>query len=70
MQKLIVAEILHFSIIGYSQKQIKVFFDFNKDNLNQIELSNLNNWITSNSNVEIISMSGFCDSVDSNDYNK
>lgn len=70
MQKLIVAVILHFSIIGYSQNKLDIFFDFNKDNPNQVEMSNLNNWMKSNSNVEIISMSGFCDSVDSNDYNK
>ena len=37
---------------------------------NEIELSNLNNWMNSNSNTEIISMSGFCDSIDTNDYNK
>lgn len=52
------------------QKQFEVFFDFNKDFPNQVSILNLNEWIAQNKNVEILKLQGFCDSIDTKDYNK
>lgn len=52
------------------QKQFEVFFDFNKDFPNPTSILNLNEWIAQNKNVEILKLQGFCDSIDTKDYNK
>lgn len=54
----------------WSQKQFEVFFDFNKDNPNEVSMRYLNTWINENKNVEITKILGFCDSIDSKEYNK
>jgi outer membrane protein OmpA-like peptidoglycan-associated protein len=56
--------------LGFSQKQYETFFDFNKDVPNQASLIKLNEWIAGNKSVEIIKISGYCDSVDDGKYNK
>ncbi|UPT69710.1 MAG: OmpA family protein [Flavobacterium sp. JAD_PAG50586_2] len=52
------------------QKQVEVFFDFNKDFPNQTSILQINEWIANNKNVEIIKLLGYCDSVDTKNYNK
>jgi outer membrane protein OmpA-like peptidoglycan-associated protein len=52
------------------QKQFEVFFDFNKDFPNQSSILSLNEWIANNKEIEITRLLGFCDSIDTKDYNK
>jgi len=56
--------------LGFSQKQFEVFFDFNEDFPNPNSILKLNEWIAENKNVEITKFLGFCDSIDSKNYNK
>ena len=57
-------------LFGFSQKQFEIFFDFNKDFPNQNSIITTNEWIAANKNIEIIKLQGFCDSIDTKDYNK
>jgi len=43
--------LISFKSLG--QKQIEVFFDFNKDFPNQTSILEINEWIAKNKNVEI-----------------
>jgi outer membrane protein OmpA-like peptidoglycan-associated protein len=56
--------------LGVSQKQFEVFFDFNKDFPNQNSILALNEWIANHKEIEITKLLGFCDSIDTKDYNK
>lgn len=58
------------SIKSLGQKQIEVFFDFNKDFPNSNSILEINEWIASNKNAEITKLLGYCDSIDTKDYNK
>src|SRR4051812_14580735 len=58
------------SIKSLGQKQIEVFFDFNKDFPNSNSILEINEWIANNKNVEITKLLGYCDSIDTKDYNK
>ena len=58
------------SIKSLGQKQIEVFFDFNKDFPNSSSILEINEWIANNKNVEITKLLGYCDSIDTKDYNK
>ncbi|WP_264520720.1 OmpA family protein [Flavobacterium sp. N1994] len=58
------------SIKSLGQKQLDVFFDFNKDFPNQKSILEINEWIATNKNVEITKLLGYCDSIDTKDYNK
>lgn len=62
--------LLLFPFLGVSQKQYEVFFDFNKNVPNQVELTKLNQWIKENKSAEIVKFLGYCDSVDDSKYNK
>jgi outer membrane protein OmpA-like peptidoglycan-associated protein len=62
--------LLVFPIFGFSQKQFEVFFDFNKDFPNQNSILTINEWIASNKNIEITKLLGYCDSIDTKNYNK
>jgi outer membrane protein OmpA-like peptidoglycan-associated protein len=57
-------------LFGFSQKQFEIFFDFNKDFPNQNSIIATNEWIAANKNIEITKLQGFCDSIDTKDYNK
>lgn len=59
-----------FSLNCLAQKQFEVFFDFNKDFPNQSSILTLNEWIANNKEIEITRLLGFCDSIDTKDYNK
>lgn len=58
------------SFKSFGQKQLEVFFDFNKDFPNQTSVLQINEWIANNKNVEISKLLGYCDSIDTKDYNK
>ena len=58
------------SFLGYSQKKVEVFFDFNKDFPNSSSILEINEWIAKNKNVEITKLLGYCDSIDTKNYNK
>jgi len=60
--------LISFKLLG--QKQVEVFFDFNKDFPNQTSILEINEWIADNKNVEIIKLLGYCDSIDTKNYNK
>ena len=64
--------VLFFALITncFGQKQFEVFFDFNQDFPNQQSILDFNQWIIQNKNIEVLKLSGFCDSVDTRQYNK
>ncbi|WNM17900.1 OmpA family protein [Flavobacterium capsici] len=62
--------LLFFVFQSFSQKQFEVYFDFNKDVPNEKSSYKLNDWIKMNQSAEIISIKGYCDSVDNKFYNK
>lgn len=64
----IVFLLVSFKSLG--QKQLDVFFDFNKDFPNQTSILQINEWIANNKDVEIVKLLGYCDSVDTKNYNK
>jgi outer membrane protein OmpA-like peptidoglycan-associated protein len=61
---------LLFSFKSLGQRQLEVFFDFNKDFPNPNSILEINEWIAKNKNVEITKLLGYCDSIDTKDYNK
>ncbi|QBZ97779.1 OmpA family protein [Flavobacterium sangjuense] len=58
------------SLKSLGQKQVEVFFDFNKDFPNPTSILTLNEWIAKNKEIEITKLLGFCDSIDTKNYNK
>lgn len=58
------------SVLGLAQKQFDVYFDFNKDFPNQNSILALNEWMANHKDIEITQLLGFCDSIDTKDYNK
>lgn len=56
-----------FSVVAQENKT--VFFDFDKFNLNETTLLQLNTWVTENKNIEVTKIYGFCDWKGSNNYN-
>lgn len=70
MQKLYLACILLFSIVGLGQKKLEVFFDFNSDVPNAASQSKVDQWMAENKNVAVTKIYGYCDSVDDSKYNK
>jgi outer membrane protein OmpA-like peptidoglycan-associated protein len=53
-----------------AQESKTLYFDFAKEMPNSISLKNFDEWISSNNNIEILKIAGYCDSVDTNLYNK
>lgn len=65
--------IIFFFLVSFKslgQKQKEVFFDFNKDFPNSTSILEINEWIANNKNIEITKLLGYCDSIDTKDYNK
>jgi len=58
------------SLNGFCQNTVNVFFDFNKDFPNPNSILEINEWISKHKNAEITKFMGYCDSIDSKDYNK
>jgi outer membrane protein OmpA-like peptidoglycan-associated protein len=70
MQKIFILIIVLSSTYGFSQKKLEVYFDFNQDMPNEASQSKINQWISDNKTAEVTKVLGYCDSVDSNNYNK
>ena len=61
--------VLLFSLSGFSQNKLDIFFDFNKDVPNESSQYKINQWVLENKNIEVTRVLGFCDSVDDSKYN-
>lgn len=61
--------LLFISIKSMGQKQFDVFFDFNKDFPNENAILQVNEWIAKNKDIEITRLLGYCDSIDTKNYN-
>lgn len=60
-----------FSVLSLqAQESFEVYFNFNQDIPNNDSLLQLNDWIIQHPLAEITKIHGFCDSIDSNEYNK
>jgi outer membrane protein OmpA-like peptidoglycan-associated protein len=70
MKKLTVIFFLFLIANCFGQKQFEVFFDFNIDYPNQQSIEKLNAWIEKNKKAKILKVEGYCDSIDTKDYNK
>ena len=70
MKRLTVIFFLFLIANCFGQKQFEVFFDFNIDYPNQQSIEKLNAWIEKNKKVRILKVEGYCDSIDTKDYNK
>lgn len=53
-----------------AQEKITVFFDFDKDVPTEKSAADLQQWIKANPNAVVTGLAGFCDSVDTGNYNK
>ena len=53
-----------------AQDKLVLFFDFNQDIINEKSQEEFCNWLSFSKSKEIIKIQGFCDTVDSNTYNK
>lgn len=61
---------LFFNVIGLSaQDKLVLFFDFNKDFMNQKSKVEFDKWLENSKDIEILKIIGYCDSIDSNTYN-
>ena len=70
MQKIYVLCISLFSLYGFSQNKLDVFFDFNKDVPNEASQIKIHQWVLDNKTAEITKVLGYCDSVDDSNYNR
>jgi outer membrane protein OmpA-like peptidoglycan-associated protein len=70
MNRCICFLLLLLPVFCFSQKQFEVFFDFNKDFPNQSSILTINEWMASHKNIEITKLLGYCDSIDTKNYNK
>ena len=62
--------LLFVATLSFSQEKIEVFFDFNKDIPNVTSTEFFNIWMNENRDVEVVKISGYCDSIDNSAYNK
>jgi outer membrane protein OmpA-like peptidoglycan-associated protein len=53
----------------WSQERLVLFFDFDADNPNDESLAVFDDWADDNRNAQILSLTGFADSVDASGYN-
>lgn len=68
--KLKLIALLLVTVSAFAQQKIEVFFDFNDDMPNENSIATLQKWMKENPKVEIVKLSGYCDSVDVSSYNK
>ncbi|UQD56375.1 OmpA family protein [Flavobacterium sp. K5-23] len=62
---------LFFNLISVSgQEKLELFFDFNRDVINEKSNLDFNNWLVKSKDKEVLKIYGYCDSVDTNLYNK
>ena len=53
-----------------AQEKLELYFDFNQDTPNEKSTAKLNNWQESIDSVEVKKIEGYCDFVDTDEYNK
>lgn len=53
-----------------AQEKLELFFDFDKHVPNEKSIEKLNNWLESIDSIEVIKIEGYCDFVDTDEYNK
>jgi outer membrane protein OmpA-like peptidoglycan-associated protein len=53
----------------FAQEKVELFFDFNQNQPNFNSENRLNQWIKENPTSEIYKVEGYCDTVDSKNYN-
>lgn len=53
-----------------AQEKLELFFDFDKDVPNEKSSEKLSNWLESIDSIEITKIEGYCDFVDTDEYNK
>lgn len=53
-----------------AQDKLVLFFDFNQDIINEKSQEDFCKWLARSKNKEIFKIQGYCDSIDSNLYNK
>ena len=70
MKRVVIITLLILSNICFAQKQFEVFFDFNKDFPNQQSMLDFNKWKSSVKINEVLKIEGYCDSVDTKNFNK
>ena len=70
MKRIVIITLLIFSNFCFSQKQFEVYFNFNKDFPNQQSILDFNEWKSSIKISEVLQIEGYCDSVDTRNYNK
>lgn len=70
MKYLIVLILIFFSNFCFAQKQFEVFFDFNIDFPNQQSILDFNEWKSTSKISEVYQIEGYCDNVDTKNYNK
>ncbi|TBX70012.1 hypothetical protein EZL74_06235 [Flavobacterium silvisoli] len=70
MKHIIIIVLFLVSSKSIGQSQFEVFFDFNKDFPNEKSILDFNEWFAKNKYIEVSKMMGYCDSVDTKDYNK
>jgi len=63
--------LLFFDIVALSaQDKLELFFDFNKEIINEKSNEEFGNWLKNSKDKEVTKIYGFCDSVGTNVYNK
>jgi outer membrane protein OmpA-like peptidoglycan-associated protein len=70
MKKVLLYIVVVFSNFCVAQKQFELYFDFNKDFPNAQSILDFNRWKTSVKVSEVYQLEGYCDSVDTKNYNK
>lgn len=58
-----------FITVAAAQEQFSVYFDSNQFELTFKEKNNLNQWISTNNNVKVVGIHGFCDEDGSSGFN-
>ena len=60
---------LYINIVS-AQDKLVLFFDFNQDLLNEKAQEDFSKWLLIAKNKEIVRIEGFCDSIDSREFNR
>jgi outer membrane protein OmpA-like peptidoglycan-associated protein len=58
------------SLKSLGQQELVLYFDFNKEIPNEQSIIKYNQWIAQHKEIEITKLLGYCDSIDTKDYNK
>jgi outer membrane protein OmpA-like peptidoglycan-associated protein len=66
----LIAILLISTLNSFGQDKLELFFDFNQEIPTTESQKKLEHWMNENKNVEITKLMGFCDSVDTKEYNK